>query len=164
MTSDTRRGHHADSPTEIPKAGWIALMKRVFAGISANHLSTISAGVAFFGLFAIFPAIGAVVAIAGLILDPVDVQGTINDLSALLPESAATIISDQVEAVVSESNGALGLATVLALLTIPLVLIWRLSLTKQQHAKRLRSTGKTFKAIGVQLHVSPTTARRWAMA
>ncbi|MDA9661362.1 hypothetical protein N9T35_00030 [bacterium] len=56
------------------------------------------------------------------------------------------------------------LATVLALLTIPLVLIWRLSLTKQQHAKRLRSTGKTFKAIANQLHVSPTTARRWAMA
>jgi ABC-type spermidine/putrescine transport system permease subunit II len=54
-------------------------------------------------------------------------------------------------------------ATVLALLTIPLVIIWRLSLTPQQNAKRLRSTGHTYKAIASQLHVSPTTARRWAL-
>ena len=56
------------------------------------------------------------------------------------------------------------LATVLAVLTIPLVILWRLSLTKQQHAKRLRSYGWTYKQIGSQLHVSATTARRWAMA
>jgi ABC-type spermidine/putrescine transport system permease subunit II len=55
-------------------------------------------------------------------------------------------------------------ATVLALLTIPLVIIWRLSLTPQQNAKRLRSTGNTYKAIGLQLHVSPTTARRYCLA
>ena len=55
-------------------------------------------------------------------------------------------------------------ATVLALLTIPLVIIWRLSLTKQQNAKRLRSTGHTYKSIGLQLHVSPTTARRYCVA
>ena len=56
------------------------------------------------------------------------------------------------------------LATVLALITIPLVLIWRLSLTPQQNAKRLRSRGHTYKAIGLMLHVSPTTARRYAIA
>ena len=55
-------------------------------------------------------------------------------------------------------------ATVLALLTIPLVIVWRLSLSKQQNAKRLRSTGRTYKAIGLQLHVSPSTARRWCLA
>ena len=56
------------------------------------------------------------------------------------------------------------LATVLAVLTIPLVILWRLSLTKQQHAKRLRSYGWTYKAIAQQLNISPTTARRYAMA
>jgi ABC-type spermidine/putrescine transport system permease subunit II len=55
-------------------------------------------------------------------------------------------------------------ATVLALLTIPLVIIWRLSLTPQQNAKRLRSTGHTYKSIASALNVSPTTARRWALA
>ncbi len=56
------------------------------------------------------------------------------------------------------------LATLLAALTIPLVILWRLSLTPQQNAKRLRNRGLTYKAIGFQLHVSPTTARRWATA
>jgi DNA-binding NarL/FixJ family response regulator len=55
-------------------------------------------------------------------------------------------------------------ATVLALLTVPLVILWRLSLTPQQNAKRLRATGHTYKSIGLQLNVSPTTARRWAIA
>ena len=55
-------------------------------------------------------------------------------------------------------------ATVLALLTIPLVIIWRLSLTPQQNAKRLRSTRHTYKSIALQLHVSPTTARRYCIA
>ena len=56
------------------------------------------------------------------------------------------------------------LATVLALITIPLVILWRLSLTPQQSAKRLRSTGHTYKSISLKLHISPTTARRWAIA
>ena len=56
------------------------------------------------------------------------------------------------------------LATLLAVLTIPLVILWRLSLTPQQNAKRLRSYGWTDKQIGSQLHVSATTARRYAMA
>ena len=56
------------------------------------------------------------------------------------------------------------LATLLELLTIPLVIVWRCSLTKQQHAKRLLSYGWTYKQIGSQLHVSATTARRYAMA
>ena len=48
------------------------------------------------------------------------------------------------------------LATVLAILTI----LWRLSLTPQQHALRLRSYDWTDKQIGSQLHVSATTARQ----
>ena len=56
------------------------------------------------------------------------------------------------------------LATVLAVLTIPLVILWRISLTPQQNVKRLRFDGWTYKHIGSLLHVSATTARRYAMA
>ncbi len=55
-------------------------------------------------------------------------------------------------------------ATLLALLTIPLVLLWRLSLTKEQNAKRLRSTGMTYKAIGLRLNVHASAARKYALA
>ena len=56
------------------------------------------------------------------------------------------------------------MATVLAVLTIPLVILWRLSLTPQQNAKRLRSTGLTYKAIASRLSVSATTARRYCLS
>lgn len=46
---------------------------------------------------------------------------------------------------------------------IPLIILWRLSLTLKQNAKRLRAQGLTYKAVAKRLRVSPTTARNWAM-
>jgi ABC-type spermidine/putrescine transport system permease subunit II len=54
------------------------------------------------------------------------------------------------------------LATAVALLMIPLIILWRLSLTPKQNARRLRAQGLTYRAIGQRLRVSPTTARNWA--
>ena len=56
------------------------------------------------------------------------------------------------------------MATMLAVLTISLVILWRVSLTPQQNAKRLRSNGWTFKAIASRLSVSATTARGYCLA
>ena len=51
-----------------------------------------------------------------------------------------------------------------ALLLLPLlVLLWATE-SPQQRARRWRSTGLTYKAIGERLHCSPTTARRYCMA
>lgn len=52
-------------------------------------------------------------------------------------------------------------ATLLALLTVPLLLIWRATESKKQQARRLRSYGWTWAQVGKRLGVSPTTARRW---
>ena len=54
------------------------------------------------------------------------------------------------------------IATLLALITLPLLILWRLSLTKQQTAKRYRAQGNTYKVIANKLGVSQTTARRYA--
>lgn len=55
-------------------------------------------------------------------------------------------------------------ATALALITIPLVILWRLSLTKKQNIRRLRSNGWTWTRISSRYGVSQTTVRRWATA
>jgi len=56
-------------------------------------------------------------------------------------------------------------ATVLALLTIPVMVLLWLTESKQQRAQRLRKSGHTFKAIAAIIGVkSPTTARKYAMA
>ncbi|MGB0873664.1 MAG: helix-turn-helix domain-containing protein [Synechococcus sp.] len=56
------------------------------------------------------------------------------------------------------------IATLLAVLTIPLLLLWRATESKNTTARRLRSYGWTWRQVGDRLGVSPTTARRWAMA
>ena len=113
--TDDRPGEDADAPTDIPMAGWRQVLSRVWTGIGRDHLSTLSAGVAFFALFAIFPSIAALVMLAGLAIQPPELQTVINELAAALPKEAASIIIDQVAQVVSDDNTALGVALVISL-------------------------------------------------
>jgi DNA-binding CsgD family transcriptional regulator len=50
------------------------------------------------------------------------------------------------------------------LLLLPvLILLWATE-SKQQRAKRWRKAGNTYKTIASRLNVSPSTARRYALA
>jgi len=100
----------------MPAAGWLSAFKRVWGSLGPDHLSTLSAGVAFFTLFAIFPAIGALVMLAGIVIQPPQLQDIIQSLAAALPQEAAQIIIDQVQEIVSDDNTALGVALVISLL------------------------------------------------
>ncbi|WP_022708522.1 YihY/virulence factor BrkB family protein [Paracoccus zeaxanthinifaciens] len=110
MPRKQHRGRRAEAPTEIPAKGWWDILKRVKNEISSDHVSVVSAGVAFFGLLAIFPAIAAVISIAGFFLDPADVAGQLDSLVTILPESAASIIQDQITAVTGGDETATGIA------------------------------------------------------
>ena len=52
----------------------------------------------------------------------------------------------------------------LVVLLFPLILLLWITETKQQKARRWRSAGHTYRTIADRLHVSPTTARRYAMS
>jgi len=109
-TDPARPGMEAATPVQMPADGWTAILKRVYTSIGRDHLSTLSAGIAFFGLFAIFPAIAAIVMMAGIAIQPPQLQTIIESLAAALPEEAANIIIDQVSQIVSDGNSALGVA------------------------------------------------------
>ena len=49
------------------------------------------------------------------------------------------------------------------LLFLLILLLW-ITESKQQKARRWRSAGHTYKTIASRLNVSPTTARRYALA
>ena len=53
-------------------------------------------------------------------------------------------------------------AWALALLLMPLIVIWNLTESRHTKIQRLRSQGQTWKAIAGRYGVSATTARRWA--
>ncbi|MBO6602666.1 MAG: YihY/virulence factor BrkB family protein [Roseicyclus sp.] len=95
---------------------WWAVSKRVFAQIDRKNLGLISAGVAFYGILAIFPAITAVIAIWGLIGDPRAIMPQLEAFRAILPEDVFTLLGDQISALASASTDSLGLATILSIL------------------------------------------------
>jgi membrane protein len=88
---------------------------RTWRSITADHVSVVSAGVAFFGLLALFPALAAVVAVAGLVMSPAGVQDRMAAFAGVLPEEAAGIVTDQAVSV-AEAGGAVGWGAVLGFL------------------------------------------------
>ena len=112
----TPNGRDARSPTQIPKSGWIEILKRVKSEIAVDHVSVVAAGVAFFGLLAIFPAVTALVSIAGLMLDPADIAGQIEGVVGVLPANAAQIVENQLAKVTGGEESATGLAAAFGIL------------------------------------------------
>ena len=49
-------------------------------------------------------------------------------------------------------------------LLFPVIFLLWLTESKQQRAKRMRKAGHTYKTIARNLSISPTTARRYALA
>jgi membrane protein len=116
MPAERSRGQNAGHPTEIPARGWKDILWRVKDEITTDHVSVVAAGVAFFGLLAIFPAVTALISIAGYFLDPADVADQISSLVTVLPENAAAIVQDQILKVTGGSTAATSIAAILGLL------------------------------------------------
>ena len=85
-------------------------------GVNRQNLGLIAAGVAFYGLLALFPAIAASIALAGLIVDPMTVAEEYKDLMAVLPDDAALIVTDQATAIAQSADQGLGWAALIALI------------------------------------------------
>lgn len=56
------------------------------------------------------------------------------------------------------------MATLLAVLSIPFVLLFWATESKAQRIRRWHSRGLSYRACGARYGVSPSTARRWALA
>lgn len=108
-------GEFADRPSAIPRRGWRQVLLRVKDEITGDNLTIVSAGVAFYGLLAVFPALAATVMIYGLFADPADVQRQLAPLQDLIPPDAFQIIEGQLSAVASKGAQPLGFGLLLTL-------------------------------------------------
>ena len=115
--SATLAGAVANSPAEIPPHGWWAVLKRVGKQFSEHRVMAEAAGVVFYVLLAIFPAIGALVSLYGLFADPKTVSDQLGALSGVLPGGGMDIIKDQVTRVAANGGGKLGLGLAIGLAT-----------------------------------------------
>jgi membrane protein len=110
-------GRQAGAPQEIPPKGWKDIAKRTMKEVKQDQVPLLGAGVAFYTLLALFPAIIAGVSIYGLVADPETVRDQIDRLTQMLSPETATILNQQIRQVTSSAGGALGVATVVGILT-----------------------------------------------
>lgn len=105
----------ASSPSEVSAKGWWQVARSVWTKIGKNRVVAVAAGLTFYGILAIFPAITALVSIYGLFADPASIQDQLAHLSGVLPEGAISIIGDQVKRIAAQGGGALSFGFVTGL-------------------------------------------------
>lgn len=90
--------------------GWRRVLARAVADFAHDRLLAVAAGVAFYALLALVPAITALVSAYALIADPGTIAQHLMLLAGLVPEEAFTILLDQINRIVQRSGGGLSLA------------------------------------------------------
>lgn len=109
------RGRSAASPAEIPAKGWEDICWRVYANISDHRIFSLAAGMTYYSILAIFPALAALVAIYGLFSDPASLAKHLDDMSGFMPGGAVEIAREQLTRVASKGDQTLGVTFLVGL-------------------------------------------------
>jgi membrane protein len=112
---DGRRGRDAEEPTDMPRAGWRDVLRRLMKDFGGDNLSLMAAGIAFYALLSFTPGFTALVALYGLIFDASQVQAQVASLEGMIPEEARAVIAGQLNAIVQASSSKLSAGLVLSL-------------------------------------------------
>jgi membrane protein len=107
--NEPERGRGARKPSDIPAKGWKDIGLRVFHDISENNIVSVAAGVTFYVLLAIFPAIAALVSCYGLVADVATINDQLASLQGVVPSGALEIIGEQVKRIAAKGDTTLGL-------------------------------------------------------
>jgi len=100
----------AGNPLAVVASHWKEILLGTYARINRDRILANAAGVVFYGLLAIFPAITALVSSYGLFADPSTISDNVQSLSLMLPGDSFAIVQDEITRVVAKANGSLSLA------------------------------------------------------
>jgi membrane protein len=111
LATASASANHAQSPAVGRPASehWLDLhelktiVMHTFANVGKHDTSLLSAGVAFYAMFALFPALAAATWIFGLVANPATIHDQLNNLRGVLPQEAWQIIDTQLNTLTSKS-------------------------------------------------------------
>jgi membrane protein len=108
-------GDPAASPIELSARSWRDVISRTFADFTRDQITAVAAGVTFFSLLALFPALGVFVSLYGLFADVGDASRQISTLQGVLPSGAVVVIGDQMKRLAATDHGRLGVTLLISL-------------------------------------------------
>jgi membrane protein len=112
---DCGLGRSAATTSDIPARGWKGILWRVYETMTECRVIAVAAGVTFYVLLAIFPAIAALISVYGLFADPSTMEDRLNGMADVIPGGAIDVIREQMHRIASQGGGTLGFAFALGL-------------------------------------------------
>jgi len=110
------RGRSASTPSEVPARGWKDILLRIWKNIGKDRVVVVAAGVTFYSILALFPAIAALVALYGLFADPAAITSHLDSIAGVVPGGAIEVMRDQITRVASQGRTTLGVTFTVSLL------------------------------------------------
>ncbi|ONG44341.1 ribonuclease [Pseudoroseomonas deserti] len=108
-------GRRARSPAQIPARGWWSILKRTAIEANEDRVMTEAAGITFYALLSVFPALTALVSIYGLFADPATVATHLQQLAGFVPEGGLNILDEQLKRLTSGEPAKLGFGAIAGL-------------------------------------------------
>lgn len=120
--ADRDRGGASTSPARFPARAWKDVLLRTKSEAKADHVALLAAGVAFFAMLALVPALVAFVSAYSLLVDPADIGRHVRDALAGAPQEVRDFVESQLRGIARSRSGA-GFSAVLGVV----VALWSAS-------------------------------------
>jgi membrane protein len=114
--NEPKTGSSIGNPLKIIFIRWKEILFGTFDRINRDRIVATAAGVVFYGLLAIFPAITALVSSYGLFADPSTISANLQSLALMLPNGSFGIVQEEIGRVLVKANSSLSLTFVFGLL------------------------------------------------
>lgn len=112
---ELERGRAAERPTDIGLRGYGDVAARLKRDIKRDDVSLLAAGVAFYALLALVPALVAFVSVYGLVADPADIRRNVDDVLAAAPTEVQELVRSQLASIVESSPSGLRLGALVGI-------------------------------------------------
>jgi membrane protein len=95
------------SPTDLEPDSWLAIGKRAFSEFREDNLTDWAAALTYYAVLSIFPALIALVSVAGLVMDPQSLTDALTDLVGTLgPSSAVETFKGPIDEIANDKGTA----------------------------------------------------------
>jgi membrane protein len=103
------RGRRARAPLQIPWRGWKDILARTYQEIQNNRLLALAAGVVFYSLVALFPALAAGVSSYALFANAATIGKHLSIAADMVPAGTLDMLGEEITRIAAKSDGKLTL-------------------------------------------------------
>src|SRR6516225_9359724 len=107
--AETGRGRGAYAPTQIPRRGWKDVIVRTYREVQDDRLLALAAGVVFYSVVALFPALAAGVSVYALFADAATINSHLSVAANIIPAAGLDILSQEITRLAAKSDSRLTL-------------------------------------------------------